>query len=372
MGKEIGRYSMKRLIIIFLLLVSTVHAGLAVYSAGDLRLYDSANSVFLPIGGFATDTTTVGNNSLAAIVFSFDVSGTDHTMTAGNGLMTFSNDIQANDDITAGGRFFASDGVATAPAYSFTGGSNSGMFFGGGNAIEFSLSDDTLLRLTAGQATLSSLIFDCKTIVAETTTGEEHDFTVLSAETATAQSINLRHKTTGDMTAGFALAMAFAEDSGAIDSGQAKKKRDWAWDILLELGDTQGGRVEEEAPAWRFLEGLKTLINQGRVAFSHKDDLEPPKASPSEIHIGWRGEEGYLLLDPAAAYKAVYEFWRGAGEPFTVKRDAVWKDLKRRRLSVAAEGRTKYQVRIYGTPERVIKLKERALEVGYDPEAAGG
>jgi len=112
------------------------------------------------------------------------------------------------------------------------------------------------------------------------------------------------------------MAMAFAEEAGAIDHSQAQQRRDWAWDVLIELGDMQGGRVEEERPGHRFLEGLKALMDEGRVVFKHKDE-EPAKASLLETPVGWQGEEGILYLNPYPAYSVVYDFWRRSGDPLT-------------------------------------------------------
>lgn len=160
--------------------------------------------------------------------------------------------------------------------------------------------------------------------------------------------------------AGFDLAMGFAEEAGVIDHPEAKQRRDWAWDTLIALGDMQGGRVEEERPGRRFLEGLKALMDEGRVVFRHKDE-EPTKASPVETQIGWRGDDGVLYLNPIPAYSTVYDFWRRSGEPLTFKANTVSKDLRRMGLTICEDGRTQGVAWISGKPRRVIKLKEEAL-----------
>jgi len=160
--------------------------------------------------------------------------------------------------------------------------------------------------------------------------------------------------------AGFDMAMGFAKEAGVIDHSQAQQRRDWAWDVLIELGDMQGGRVEEERPGRRFLEGLKALMDEGKVVFSHKDE-ESTKASPFETQIGWRGDEGVLYLNPNPAYSVVYDFWRRSGEPLTFKANTVSKDLRRMGLTICENGRTQGVVWIAGKPRRVIKLREEAL-----------
>ena len=159
---------------------------------------------------------------------------------------------------------------------------------------------------------------------------------------------------------GFDMAMAFAEEASVIEHSEAKQRCDWAWDTLTELGDMQGGRVEEERPGHRFIEGLKALMDEGRVVFRHKDE-ESTKASPFETQIGWRGDEGVLYLNPNPAYSVVYDFWRRSGEPLTFKANTVSKDLRRMGLTICENGRTQGVAWISGKPRRVIKLKEEAL-----------
>jgi len=164
----------------------------------------------------------------------------------------------------------------------------------------------------------------------------------------------------GWLYAGFDMAVAFAEEAGIMNHSEAQQRRDWAWDTLIELGDMQGGRVEEERPGRRFLEGLKALMDEGKVVFTHKDE-ECTRVSPFETQIGWRGDEEILYLNPYPAYSAVYDFWRRSGEPLTFKVNAVWKDLRRMGLTICDNGRTSTTTRISGTPRRVIELKAKAL-----------
>ncbi len=164
--------------------------------------------------------------------------------------------------------------------------------------------------------------------------------------------------------AGLNLALTFAEERGALDHGQAEEYRKAGWQIFIDLAANQGGRVEEERPGKRFIEAMNALLDQGRAVFWHKDETEPRKPSPGESAVGWRDEEGYYLLNPAAAYAAVHDFCQRAGEPFTFKQNAVWKDLKRLGITVCKNGRVTDVVKIYGQPKRVIKLDENALQGG--------
>ncbi|MBP9714923.1 MAG: hypothetical protein KBD52_00305 [Candidatus Pacebacteria bacterium] len=51
----------------------------------------------------AVDATTWSDGANASNIWTFDVSGTDHTMTAGNGLMTFGDAVTVTDTLTANG-----------------------------------------------------------------------------------------------------------------------------------------------------------------------------------------------------------------------------------------------------------------------------
>jgi len=61
----------------------------------------------------AVDATTWSDNANASNIWTFDVSGTDHTMTAGNGLMTFGDAVTVTDTLTASGGL-AVTGVITS------------------------------------------------------------------------------------------------------------------------------------------------------------------------------------------------------------------------------------------------------------------
>jgi hypothetical protein len=162
--------------------------------------------------------------------------------------------------------------------------------------------------------------------------------------------------------AGLNLALAFAEEKGGLPADKAEEYRRTGWQVFVELAANQGGRVEEERPGKRFIEALRSLLDQGRAVFWHIDEEAPRKAAVMEAAIGWKDEEGYYLLNPAAAYAAVHEFSQRTGEPFTFKQNAVWKDLRRLGYTVCQDGRITNLARIYRQPKRVIKLKSQVLQ----------
>jgi len=160
--------------------------------------------------------------------------------------------------------------------------------------------------------------------------------------------------------AGLNLAVTFAEETGVISSEKADEHRKQGWGIFLKLAAAQGGRVEEERPGKRFLEALIALIDQGRVVLWRKDEEEPKRAVPGETMVGWKDDD-YLLLNQSAAYAAVHEFCQRAGEPFTFKQSAVWKDLKRLGHIVCQNGRHTDVIWVYNQAKRVIRLKISSL-----------
>jgi hypothetical protein len=106
-------------------------------AAGDVMYYDGTNWVRLPKGtagqvlemnagetapewdsddgatfdSTSVDATTWSDGANASNIWTFDVSGTDHTMTAGNGLMTFSHDLTVVDDLAFTGASSSLDGL---------------------------------------------------------------------------------------------------------------------------------------------------------------------------------------------------------------------------------------------------------------------
>jgi hypothetical protein len=162
---------------------------------------------------------------------------------------------------------------------------------------------------------------------------------------------------------GLNLALAYAEEKGGLDKEKAEEYRQAGWKTYIELAANQGGRVEDERPGRRFIEALNSLVAQGRAVFGHKDEVVPKKVAPNETLVGWMGEEDYILLNPAAAFAAVHDLCQRAGEPFTFKQTATWKDLRRLNYIQCQNGRPTTVARVQGQMLRVIKLKESALRI---------
>jgi hypothetical protein len=101
------------------------------------------------------DATTWSDNANATNVWTFDVSGTDHTMTAGDGVMTFGDAVTVTDTLTA------SNGLAVATTKNITVGVvqwDNGSDAIDGEVIADDTIDDDSIDLT--DVTLNDLTFD--------------------------------------------------------------------------------------------------------------------------------------------------------------------------------------------------------------------
>jgi len=160
---------------------------------------------------------------------------------------------------------------------------------------------------------------------------------------------------------GFSAALDFMAAKGVLEEELVTEMAGKGWEILLRLASEQSELVEEERPAKRFVEALASLINQGRAVFANKEDMEPPKAIPGQTVVGWYDTDGHYLLEPNAAYNAVHEFYSRGSIPFTVKPQAVWRDLRMLGYTDTDSERYTKAVWIRGVTMRIIKLKKAIL-----------
>lgn len=158
--------------------------------------------------------------------------------------------------------------------------------------------------------------------------------------------------------AGLFMASQFALEKGAITDNEVAALRETGWRIFIDMVSSQSGRIEDERPGTRFIQVLKSMMDQGRAILWSKDDDGPRQPAPGTYPIGWLDGADHILLNPPAAYGAVHEFCQRSGDPFTFKQEAVWKDLKRLGLTECQDGRTKFRSVVYSKPQWVIKLKK--------------
>ena len=162
------------------------------------------------------------------------------------------------------------------------------------------------------------------------------------------------------LTMAMELATEYALERGAISNSESEVYRNSAWDIFTRLAAKQSGRIENERPARRFLSILRAMYDQGTAVFGNKEDESPKTPVPGTFHVGWidnNNGSSLFLLNPEAAINAVKSYSTRGNDPFTVKPEAVWRDLAREGLSICEDGRTRCRETIYGAQKRIIKLK---------------
>lgn len=154
---------------------------------------------------------------------------------------------------------------------------------------------------------------------------------------------------------GIVLGTQFAQDVAALSSSQGEELRTEGWERLLGLAEAQSLRVEGERPANRFLEIIGTLLAQDRAVILPRLGGDGAKPAPHQELIGYQDKD-YVYLLPEAAHKAVADFCRRQGQPFSWNSLAVRRDLDRLGLLVHPEGRKTAYVRAGEGHERVLKL----------------
>lgn len=164
---------------------------------------------------------------------------------------------------------------------------------------------------------------------------------------------------------GLYAATKFGVEIGAISEKESDTLRENGETIFAVLVDEQAVAVEELRPAKRFISIMSSLISQGRVSFSNVESPSAPYPEPGITHVGWHDSNGTYYFQPDGAHQAVYDFCQKSGQPFTVKPDAIWRDLKIQGISEGHEtDRTKASLYVpgLGKRERVLKIKRKYFE----------
>ncbi len=182
------------------------------------------------------------------------------------------------------------------------------------------------------------------------------------------QSFESAHDRLPDMISllwlGLETGLRFAVEVGALPQETADIYNETAREEFVKLALEQAERVNVERPALKFLEGLQTLADTGKVCFGNKDDQNPLPDTPNLPLIGWEDREnGHVYLQPEAAHQVVKQFWDRSGAPLTTKPAAIWNDMRALGMIEADEGRTTKVVRIYGGSMRVISLDKRYIHI---------
>ncbi|PVV83527.1 toprim domain-containing protein [Dehalogenimonas alkenigignens] len=172
------------------------------------------------------------------------------------------------------------------------------------------------------------------------------------------------------MQLGLANGAKFALEIGAIDQDTHDTLCSDGMQCFIDLAAEQGGRVEEERPARRFVEALQSSINMGSAYLRNKADMSLIDPGPGKVAIGWRDySNGHVLLEPLAAHQTVVQFCQRSGRPYTISPSETWKDLCRERMAdLGPDGRPTAMARITALPKpvRVVRLKSEFL--GFEGE----
>jgi hypothetical protein len=161
---------------------------------------------------------------------------------------------------------------------------------------------------------------------------------------------------------GLNMGLQFMVANGTIDQKEATKLEDKGFQVFLEWSVLQSERVEQLSPGQRFLDGLISLINAGRVEFASASDNDPRSPKPGVNIIGWRDSDDDYLLNPSAAFSAVRNFCAGTDDPLTIGEEAVWRDLKERGWTTANSGRNRFNAYLYKRQQWVIKLNKEVVD----------
>ncbi|MDD5093083.1 MAG: hypothetical protein PHV74_01695 [Dehalococcoidia bacterium] len=182
--------------------------------------------------------------------------------------------------------------------------------------------------------------------------------------------------TLGWLYASLDVALSFAQEAGVLSDSQKSEVLNANWEMLFQLAQEQGERVNSRRAGVVFLGALQALLSQSKLVLISKKfaDLteicgalgepEPRTLKAHETFVGWEDAE-YLYLIPAVTYERVYSFLMAAGQAITSNPDSVWSDLHAGGYSECNPGRDTFVAKV-GTGEkaiskRVIKLKKKVL-----------
>lgn len=161
---------------------------------------------------------------------------------------------------------------------------------------------------------------------------------------------------------GYRMALDWWEAVGAIEAQERAELWEAGRHAVLENAGAQTEAMKEENPVNLFLQTLKELIQIGEVRVAPAGQPDYGGAGL----IGYRGE-GFIYLLPMAAYGAVQNHMKKAGEVFPISRGTLWKRMQERGvLAPLTGGKTADNKRFGSQVVRVIPLYAAALQL--EPE----
>ena len=135
-------------------------------------------------------------------------------------------------------------------------------------------------------------------------------------------------------------------------------------EILIRLALTQQSLTETEQPTEIFLRKLRSLIDVGKVNLINRmiNVCEKPRNL-----IGYYDDENYYF-ESDEAYAAVVKSCNDVGEHFPLTQKALIKALKNENISICSKGECTKNVRVFGTPKRLICISKDTFNKNLPPE----
>ena len=135
-------------------------------------------------------------------------------------------------------------------------------------------------------------------------------------------------------------------------------------EILLRLAVTQQSLTETEQPTEIFIRKLRSLIDIGKVNLVER--MIRPIDMPRNL-VGYYDDENFYF-ESDAAYAAVIKSCYDVGEHFPLTQKALIKALKNEGVSICSKGECTRNVRVFGTPKRLICISKETFNKSLPPE----
>ena len=135
-------------------------------------------------------------------------------------------------------------------------------------------------------------------------------------------------------------------------------------EILLRLAVSQQALTETEQPTEIFIRKLRSLIDVGKVNLVER--MIRPIDMPRNL-VGYYDDENFYF-ESDAAYAAVIKSCYDVGEHFPLTQKALIKALKNEGISICSKGECTRNVRVFGTPKRLICISKEAFNKSLPPD----
>ena len=135
-------------------------------------------------------------------------------------------------------------------------------------------------------------------------------------------------------------------------------------EFLMKLALSQQSLTETEQPTEIFLRKLRSLIDVGKVNLIGR--MTAPIEKPRNL-IGYFDDENFYF-ESDEAYASVIKACNDVGEHFPLTQKALIKALKNEGISICSKGECTRNVRVFGTPKRLICISKETFNKNLPPE----